>query len=236
MSRFLFLIYSLFVYVLGAVFAHKPMSFFLKIMRRLLEICRDFWAVIHDYAVFALLVLVLIDVGLRLFPISSFNSFWENFLANLFAGSGIAGLVGWMWKRSKRVGLKLDVAAERLGDSEVRLTFSVDNSGEVSFKSGEIYWHVYIPDGVKINKYNGADRKSETVELFGKKFKSFRSLLSGPAFMRRQTGLFSLKIESYIEKQEIYYLFSTVHGEFPSRGTKSGGSVLGKIELLPLPQ
>ena len=71
-------------------------------------------------------------------------NFWSNFAADFIVGIIIAGTISWVLSRSKKVDAKVVVSVSALNESTFKLTFSVKNTGRISFASKEIYWHVLV--------------------------------------------------------------------------------------------
>jgi hypothetical protein len=153
------------------------------------------------------------------------SSFWQDFLPNFFSdllvGVLIAGFVSWLLSRTKKVAARVTAQASPIDESTLNLGFSVQNTGRVSFRADEIYWHVFVDDKLDVREVEGTLDQLET-PLVGRVFKHYRGLLKSPAFVGRGTALFSLKVElPQNDQYDLYYFLSTAHGLFP-KGLKTG--------------
>lgn len=193
-----------------------------------------------EWLVLVILVIsALVGIGIIARHYASFwENFWPNFFSDLFVGTLIVWFVSWLLSRTKKVEAEVTARASPVNESTLNLRFSVENTGRVSFRTDEIYWHVLVDDRLRVEEVNGTSEPVETT-LMGRSFKHFRGLLGSPAFIGRRTDLFSLKVKLPQENEhDLYYFLSTTHGLFPKsvKRNKLGDIVpdtLGKIRLLP---
>jgi hypothetical protein len=156
--------------------------------------------------------------------------------------------------RSKKVDAKVFVSVSALKESTFKLTFSVKNTGRISFASKEIYWHVLVDrklyiappsldqDGLTVDMIEEASTTPIPIitTVKGKPFSHYKGLIDGPVFPSRQVKGLTVKVKAPSSGQhDLLYFLSTAHGLFPKslKTDKEGNIVLetiGKIGTLPL--
>src|SRR6266487_5563203 len=133
-------------------------------------------------------------------------NFWANFWADLIVGIVIAGLISWVLSKARKVEAKMSVRTERIDQSSLRLRFSIWNTGKVSFRREEIFWHALIDK--KLKPQRPTDGATDEVPVGEQRFVHVKGILSSPVFPSRQTECFSVtvQVDNVAPGDLLYYL------------------------------
>ncbi len=114
----------------------------------------------------------------------------------------------------RKVEAKVSVRTERINQSSIRVRFSVWNTGKISFRSEEVFWHVLIDKKVTPQNPDAGNTDELTVE--NRSFMHFKGMLDGPVFPNRHNDCFSLTVQTdKIAAGDFLYYLSTAYGVFP---------------------
>ena len=156
--------------------------------------------------------------------------FWANFVADLLVGIVIAGAISWLIAKSKKIDATVTGHLRAAGpDFELRL--SLRNTGKVSFKSQEIYFHILVN-----NTLGPTEREGKTIRSPATpgdtEYSDFGGLLERPLFPGRTTDLCTLRLKSdNIGAKNLLYFLSTAYGFFPKGIKQTEEGIIGATEL-----
>jgi len=140
--------------------------------------------------------------------------FWANFWADLIVGIVIAGLISWVLSKARKVEARMCVRTERIDQSSLQLRFSIWNTGKISFRRDEIFWHALIDK--KLKPQTPSDGATDEVIADERRFVHVKGMLSSPVFPSRHTECFSVKVQAdNVASGDLLYYLSTAHGMFP---------------------
>ena len=164
-------------------------------------------------------------------------SFWAEFCASFIVGIIITAAISWIIGRNKKVRAKVYSQKVRLDESSVRLSYYVRNTGNVSFKPREIYWHLFVEEESYLDPHELsaslveampelAKQRSKII-INGKNFIHYCDLIDAPLFVGRNKGILTFDYAAERNKQFAqYYYLSTAYGLFPKDlETKENGEV-----------
>src|SRR6266516_5504314 len=120
------------------------------------------------------------------------QNFWPNFWADLLVGIVIAGLISWVFSKARKVEAKMSVRTEHVNESSIRLRFSVWNTGKISFRSEEVFWHALID--TKLKPQNPDVGTTDQLTVQDRSFMHIKGMLGGPVFPSRHTECFSVAV------------------------------------------
>jgi len=173
-------------------------------------------------------------------PPEFWNNFWPNFWAS-FASDFLVGIVivsaiSVIVRKVKKIEAIVTAQLVKESDSGYTLVFALKNSGKTNFKAQEVYYHIFVPDGLSPRE-RGDETTKALVQTPQGGYSDFVGLLDKPCFPGRSTELCTLRILPKEPKlQSVLFFLSTVHGFFP-KGVKhdQNGSVkfeqLGKVSI-----
>jgi len=91
-------------------------------------------------------------------------NFWASLSADLLVGIVLAGLISWVIAKAKRPNAVIVVRPKKVDDSTMRVEISIRNTGRVSFKSEEIYYHVLVNSSLSPRELDG--QSADSVNYF----------------------------------------------------------------------
>ena len=169
--------------------------------------------------------------------------FWlnvlSNFLADLCFSAIVAGIGSCIWKRMRKVDVKILARVHQLGDQKQRILFCVKNTGRVKFDSNELYWNVYV-DASAYTLIDAGTTSPRKIYMDDHEFSLFCGQNRDQPIFYEAPPLELFSIEVNVEKVEnphpFYYHLTTAHGMFPKKiKVDSRGfiphDVLGKVEI-----
>lgn len=150
--------------------------------------------------------------------------FLSGFLANLLASFFIAGLFTVIFVRLinyyTKPKLKL-VYHKNFNQDFDWVNINIRNNGKTSLKTGEICWHLYIPQGLNFEFLEEERYKSELAgysDILKERHTHYRNYNFHPAFPEREIEILKLKLNDIRSKKiRIYYHFSSALGMQPRR-------------------
>ena len=146
---------------------------------------------------------------------SFWANFWPNFCSDLIVGTIIAGLVSWIYQRTRRADGKVVAMAVSSEQSTAQLSFSLRNTGGRVLEKDHVYYHVFINANLDPKASNSELCKPDAI-IDGRTFIHFRGANNGPAFAGRDYHLFDAALMMGDNaNMEAYYLLSTAYGMIP---------------------
>jgi hypothetical protein len=160
-------------------------------------------------------------------------NFWSNFWADLIVAIPIAGGIAWLTQWRKAASARIYCIARPQPDRTlVPLSFYISNTGQIAFRSEEIYWVVFASlPGPKLpvlandrSQYNTRLYASYSQRLSWQRnlitVQTYRGILKTPLFHGRRLRLFTVDVEpDDLSKYKFWYYLSTPHGILP-KGVK----------------
>lgn len=168
-------------------------------------------------------------------------SFWSNFWSELFVTVPIAGGLAWLINWRKTAAAVIRGGYRRLIEGNVRVFFRISNTGQIAFRSEEIYFVVYclgpvIPERLHFENLEHLDQTIEVTSRPEEPFQvlyKFSGKLTTPVFHGIEVRLFSFQAtEQNLVASRFWFYLSTPYGVLPS-GTEIDSTGLTTLEMLP---